>query len=187
MKKNYEENAIGLLRTNKALPSDIAKEIEGIFNDSFTVNANDWYLTNIDFSKTGNRSVDELFTAIKKLNRYITKEIEDKRFRCHLQGIILIKKEQKIVICYSRKVILCDISQATDYLNSFANVIERKYKKLRNSRMFNFFDSSRALLKLIKITALISEGKVADGYCEFEKVVYAQKREIDKCWENDYR
>ena len=48
MKKNYEENAIGLLRTNKALPSDIAKEIEGIFNDSFTVNANDWYLTNID-------------------------------------------------------------------------------------------------------------------------------------------
>ena len=67
------------------------------------------------------------------------------------------------------------------------SVIERKYKKLRNSRMFNFFDSSRALLKLIKITALISEGKVADGYCEFKKIVYAQKREIDKCWENDYR
>lgn len=186
MKKNYEEKAIGLLRTNTAIPSTIAKEIEGIFSGSFAVNANDCFLTSIDFSKMENCSADEIFTAIKKLNKYISKEIKDERYHCHLQGIVIVEKEQKVILCYSGKVILCDVSQATGYLNSFANVIKSKYHKLHNAKKLNFFYSSCDLLKLIEITAFISDGK-ADAYCEFEKIAYTPKREINKWWENDYR
>lgn len=53
MKKNYEEKAIGLLRTNTAIPSTIAKEIEGIFIDSFAVNANDCFFNKYRFQQDG--------------------------------------------------------------------------------------------------------------------------------------
>lgn len=135
----------------------------------------------------GNCSADKIFTALKKLNKYISTEIKDERYHCHLQGIVIVEKEQKVILCYSGKVILCDVSQASGYLNSLANVIKSKYHKLHNAKKLNFFYSSCDLLKLIEITALISEGKVTDGYCEFERIAYAPQREINKWWENDHR
>lgn len=178
MNKNYQEKAIGLLRTNNAIPEFIEEEINVVFNDRFSVNSQNLFLTDVDFSKIENHSADEIFQAINKLNHFLMYKI-DERYRCHLQGILLFKKEQKVILCYSRKVIMCNISQAPNDLNNFRNVIEKRYLCWHSFKQGSSVHYNENLLDLLKATVFIAFGYEGyKPYYEFEKIVLKTKTTI---------
>lgn len=185
MNKNYYEKAIGLLRANNYITEYDAEEINTVFNGNFTVTRDSLFVMNIDFNKIESHSAEEIYQSVKKLNKFLMNDT-DKRYHCHLQGIILFPKEQKAIFCYSRKVILCDISQISIYMNSFNNVMEKRYLTYHGWRQSSSCAFNYGILKLLKITKFIADNKTIEGYepyCEFEKIIINTKAECKSRYE----
>ena len=151
-------NATGFLRFNKRINRYCFEDTKKYLEDKFTLSYVYGGYNALEATDLYEKSLEEIYKIVKDVNNYAMKNLY-----CHVQGIIVFEKEQKAIICFSRKVYLCNICDTAEYVEKFQNIL--------NYRYYGCVDTtSQKLLKYCKLLNFMKDG---NPMSDFEK-----KREV---------